>query len=160
MPLTKGHSYFNVSQKTIRQAVGIFYVTSFISVPGSSQHQLCNKSQCVNQTSYVRKQPWARLCRLPALQTHAQRLSKTLLQKCGERKAVVISSDFFRDVHASGRRANWCLHRQPVSVEEISWERKQKTEKGDESRTGQEGEQTITRSRSLLMDKAPCQPSE
>lgn len=55
----------------------------------------------------------------------------------------------------------WCLHRRPVNLEDISSERKKTKRLGERNtadthpqRSGQEGEQTITRSRCLLMDKA------
>lgn len=67
----------------------------------------------------------------------------------------------------------WCLHRRPVSLGDISSEWREKTKRWWErniadthlQRSGQEGEQTITRSRCLLMDKAAsakaaCQPSK
>lgn len=144
-------------------------------VLGDSHGQLYK--QCVNQQSHIMKCPWARLW-IPTLHTHAKSLNKILLQKCAKRNPVMKSSDS-SDEHPSGRHADPVFAqaaRQPgrhfITVEEEKTHQKKKKRWWERNAadthlqcSGQEGKQTITRSRCLLMDKAAsaktaCQPSK
>ncbi len=86
-------------------------------------------------------------------------------------------SDFSGSEHASGRHADLMFAQAARQLEDISteWKKginKQKKRRREQNtadthlqHSGQEGEQTITRSRCLLMDKAAsakaaCQPSK